>query len=285
MCEEMQSIINNVDTSWPKDYIIRYLYVKLAPFFQRDLSYFLASDEEKYRIYQQGFVNNGFYIVCSTLADFYVNIFKQFGINAKKIAANSARVPLFALVAEGEAGTIYMDPLGDLFNNQYGLNTTEFAVVPHYQTLKNNYPELISWSKDYIQMIDQNLGLYPNNQTLTPFFNQLHNEITNRSFLREFFQIDTSDRLELFLKRMNFANDHLINLGQVRGPFERIKLYFFLERILFFKTDKKAISINLNLSTDTPKCNIGYCLNDSGKPDIMLQEESNDNEYTLKRVL
>lgn len=31
--KEMMEIINSVDKSWPKDYIVRYLYVKLAPFF------------------------------------------------------------------------------------------------------------------------------------------------------------------------------------------------------------------------------------------------------------
>ena len=46
---EMKEIINKVDKSWPKDYIIRYLYISLAPFFERDLNYFLLSDEEKYR--------------------------------------------------------------------------------------------------------------------------------------------------------------------------------------------------------------------------------------------
>ncbi|MDE5888520.1 MAG: hypothetical protein K2H20_00715, partial [Bacilli bacterium] len=64
MNEEIQRIINSVNLSWSKDYIIRYLYVNLAPFFKRDLKYFLASDEEKYRQYQQGFINRGFDIVC-----------------------------------------------------------------------------------------------------------------------------------------------------------------------------------------------------------------------------
>ena len=34
---EMRNIIESVNTKWPKDYIIRYLYVKLAPFFQGEV--------------------------------------------------------------------------------------------------------------------------------------------------------------------------------------------------------------------------------------------------------
>lgn len=70
----------------------------MAPFFQRDLNYFLASDEEKMAQYNTGFINRGTKIVCSTLADFYVNLYEVFGIRSKKIAANSAEIPLFAII-------------------------------------------------------------------------------------------------------------------------------------------------------------------------------------------
>ena len=128
MLDEMQKIINNVDKSWSKDLIIRYLYVRLAPFFKRDLKYFLASEEEKYKEYEKGFINRGFDIVCSTLADYYVDLFSSLGINAKKIVANSAKIPLFALIVEGDNGWYFLDPINDLFSNQYGLETTEFGI-------------------------------------------------------------------------------------------------------------------------------------------------------------
>ena len=40
-----------LNPSMPKDLLIYDLYTSLAPFFERDLSYFLASDEEKYLQY------------------------------------------------------------------------------------------------------------------------------------------------------------------------------------------------------------------------------------------
>lgn len=51
MAKEMLEIIDQIDKTWDRDMIIRYLYVKLAPFFQRDLNYFMSSEEEKKRQY------------------------------------------------------------------------------------------------------------------------------------------------------------------------------------------------------------------------------------------
>lgn len=152
--EEMQTIINNVDLSWPKDYIIRYLYIRLAPFFRRDLKYFLASDESKLEQFNAGFINRGTDIVCSTISDFFVNLYKSFGINAKKIAANSAKIPLFAMIVEGDHGWYFIDPLNDLFHAQYNLKTTEYGVIPYYKTLATNYPNLISLPQEYLAEIE-----------------------------------------------------------------------------------------------------------------------------------
>lgn len=253
--EEMQCIISQVDGNWNKDYIIRYLYVNLAPFFKRDLKYFLASEEEKFREYQAGFVNRGFDIVCSTLADFYVNLFNTLGIRAKKIIANSAKIPLFAIIVEGDNGWYFLDPINDLFPNQYGLETTEFGNVPHYQTLRGNYPYLLTLPKDYVDSMDNALGI---DKSLSLFFKELHLDMTNKKYVSDYFDVSSSDLNGLFCKKMNFANQHLINLGQVNGTFERIKLYLFLERIMFFKNEKKNITIYLDRNFAVPKVTLEY---------------------------
>ena len=41
MTEQMLKIIDSVDKHWDKDIIIRYLMVNLAPFFKKDLNFFL----------------------------------------------------------------------------------------------------------------------------------------------------------------------------------------------------------------------------------------------------
>ena len=75
MNQEITHLLKQVQSSWPKDVIIRYLYIKLAPCFKRDLKYFLAPEEVKEAEYAQGFINRFPDVVCSTLADFYVNLF------------------------------------------------------------------------------------------------------------------------------------------------------------------------------------------------------------------
>lgn len=80
----MNDIINQVKSNWSKDLIIRYLYIKLAPFFKRDLKYFLASQEEKENQYKQGFINRFPNIVCSTLADYYVEYLNNLVLMLKR---------------------------------------------------------------------------------------------------------------------------------------------------------------------------------------------------------
>lgn len=277
---EIEQIINSVQANWSKDYIIRYLYVKLAPYFRKDLKYFLATEEEKLEEFKSGFVNRGKNIVCSTLADYYVNLYQTFGIEAKKIVANSAKIPLFAVIVRGNYGWFFIDPLNDLFNNQYGLKTTEFGMIPHYKTLTRNYPELVSLSKEYIEEIDKSLGLPA---TLDDYFDKLHLEMTNSNFCREHFNWHNSAREDLFIRKMEFSRDELLNIGKVSGPLERIKLYLFLERTLFFKYEKRNLKIWLNQDYEVPRTQIEYT-NFSNGNSVLYQEVHDDKKFTLKRL-
>lgn len=68
--KKMENVINQVPSNWSKDLIIRFLYIKLALYFQRYLLYFLANKEEKERQYKKGFINRFLYIVCSNFSRF-----------------------------------------------------------------------------------------------------------------------------------------------------------------------------------------------------------------------
>lgn len=280
MNEEMQKIINNIHANWSKDHVIRYLYVTLAPFFQRDVSYFLASEEEKYARFQKVFVLEGRNIVCSTLADFYVNLYTSLGIAAKKIICNSAKLPLFALIVEGTHGWFFLDPLNDLFSNQYRLKTAEFGKVPHYHTLNSNYPYLVTLSNEYIVRLDSDLGL---DDTYDDFFTLLHLEMTNRYLVSKYLEVDEKNKLELFKKRMEFASEHLINLGNVEGPFERVRLYLFLENQLFYKTEKKNIKICLDKTKTMLPMHIEYTNFYDGSS-MIFEEERKGNRFVLKKI-
>ena len=152
MEQKLIDAIVEINPGLSKDLLIYEIYTSLAPFFERDLSYFLASDEEKYLQYQKGFTNKGKYIVCSTLADFYVKVFKEFGIDAKKVPANSAKIPLFVVLVKGELGWYYLDSLNDLFYNQYNIRPVNFGVVPRFKTINATHPNLIKLPTEYLMI-------------------------------------------------------------------------------------------------------------------------------------
>lgn len=278
--QELLYIINSVNSSWSKDYVIRYLYVKLAPYFRRDIKYFLASEEDKYKQFSQGFINRGRDVVCSTLSDYYVELFQTFGIRAKKIIANDKDIPLFAVIVEGDHGWFFMDILQDLFNNQYGLMTTDFGVIPHYDTLINNYPFLEQLPNEYICKIDDDLNIP---EKLNDYYNNLHLVMTNRHKCREFLSLESDTCLERFTKKMEFSNQQLINLGNVNGPIERIRVYWLIERMLFFKAEKRNLKMWLSRDYEFPRVHIEYT--DFGTNEkILYQEIEKDKQYELKRI-
>lgn len=276
---ELQQTLQEVNLNWSKDQIIRYLYVSLAPYFKRDLNYFMASPEEKYAEYQKGFIPRGYNIVCSTLADYYVQFFETFGIRSKKVIANSAKIPLFAVIVEGDYGWFFIDPLNDLFHNQYGLQTTEFGTLPHYKTLARDYPHLISLPKEYIQELDDDLE-FP--KKLDDYFTELHLTMTDRNLTSQYFQVSKNDYLGLFQRKMDFSNEQLINLGKVSGAFERIQLYLFLERTLFFRGEKKNIKICLDKTEDSYTPVIEYTDPIIGEV-ISYQEVLEENQFVLQK--
>ncbi len=158
MNDDIQKVINNVNPSWDKDLIIRFLYINIAPFIARDLNYFCASEEEKEKQYKQGFINRFPYVVCKTFADFYVQVFNDLGIEAYCISANSAKIPLYALIVRGDKGWYFLDPLSDLLNNQYNLRTINFGIIPHYKTTNSMYPNLVSLPREYLEALDKTLN-------------------------------------------------------------------------------------------------------------------------------
>lgn len=273
----MEKIIGQVKSNWSKDLIIRFLYIKLAPYFERDLLYFLASNEEKYEQYKCGFINRFPHVVCSTLSDYYVDVFKSFGINSKKIIANSARIPLFALIVEGDYGWYFLDPLTDLFNNQYGLRPHFFGRLPRYETVRNNYKELIELPRKYIDELDLNLDI----NFLNDYFDNLHTILTNRRDAREFFGLPRDVPIDLRPLKLDFYNDNLINLGTVNGVRERADLYLFLNDTILNKTEKGYSKVRIVKEDDN--YHISFELMNRDGNIFYDEKRKNDGTYILAR--
>lgn len=246
MDEEMLKVISEVDTKWPKDYIIRHLYVKMSPFFKRDIKYFLASPEMQKEEYEKGFINRGRDIVCSTLADYYIDIFAIFHIRAKKIIANNNVIPLYAIIVEGDHGWFYLDPINDLFNNQYGLETNYFGHLPAInESIEKDYPFLISFSKEYTEFIDRTLHLQPLNMYTSECIKTLQKEMLQVCNMSKFFDVCRHNRIAITEQKLQFFSDALINIGKVNGPLERKQLYEYLIRHLFDHFEKKHATVTL----------------------------------------
>ena len=274
---KMLETINKVKSNWTKDLIIRYLYIKLAPNFQRDLLYFLASEEEKLKQYKQGFVNRFPNIVCSTLADFYVKIFNDFGINAKKVIANSAKIPLFAIVVEGDIGFYYLDPLSDLFSNQYGLKPFFFGITPKYKTINSQYPNLTKLPKEYLDELDDTLEI----EYLDEYFEDLHNRLVHRNNANEFFGLPRNHREDLKERKINLIKENYINIGNVDGIFERAQLYKYLDDRIMNHMEKQYIRIRIEGGGSNPQ--IIYEEKSYGIA-TFYKEEKQDGKYVLLKT-
>lgn len=275
----MKNIINQVQSGWSKDLIIRFLYIKLAPYFQRDLLFFLVSDDEKEAQYRQGFINRFPHVVCSTLADFYVDLFRQYGIDAKKVMANSAKIPLFGVIVQGDYGWYYLDPLSDLLANQYGLRPYFFGIIPHYNTIRSNHPELIKLPYEYVDELDGTLKI----NYLDDFFENLHHVLTNKKSAAAFFGFSSDVSIDLKDRKLQFYGDELINLGNVNGPFERAQLYKFLNDRILNRGEKRHTCVRIADWMDNP--HVAIETEDYDKISFW-EEEKRDGVYVLtkKRV-
>ncbi len=278
--KEMEQIINQIPTTWSKDMIIRFLYIKLAPFFRRDLAYFLASDEEKLAQYQKGFVSQFPNVVCFTLADFYVNLFQEFGIEAKKVVATSSVIPLFAVVVKGDLGWYFLDPLADLFANQYGLRPYFFGVIPRYRTIQATHPELKKLDKEYVTDLDKSLQIP---EYLDSYFEYLHQQLANRDIVYKFFDVEKGSNNDLRERKVQFFNDNLINIGNVTGLFERALLYRYLNDHLLNHSERRNVWVQIdNLEQDN---GVFYNIKLNDLETISYKEVYNGEKFVLQKTL
>lgn len=281
MLLEMTEIIKQVNSGWTKDQIIRYLYIKLAPFFRKDPNYFFKTPEEQEEIYKKGFTFNGRDIVCMTLCQFYVELFQQFDINTVIVPVTTAKVPLHALLVQGDSGWYYLDPLSDLFKNQYGLRPTYFGIIvsscsEDFLKIVSQY-SLIKLANEYLDEIDEELGF----NFLNSYFKLLHRQFSVRNIACQFFDVDKNNRLGLVESKIEFIDKNLINLGSVNGILERRQIYKYLIGQIFDKSEKRFTKIccleGMPLTIKTG--NMYY--------ETFLEreyQEINDGEYHLKRI-
>ncbi|MCM1052880.1 MAG: hypothetical protein NC483_02755 [Ruminococcus sp.] len=229
--EDRQQVIDNINHAWPKDLIIRALYVRLAPFFERDLKFFFSDDQAQLEYVRTLSRTVDRKVICLSLCQFYQDVFEMFDINSKVVPTNQKLVPHYALIVEGDSGQYLIDPLKDLMNNQAGLRTEYYGIIPKRQksNLLRNNPCLMELPLEYRNEMDQFLGLYPNN-LLNEYLEKLHLELTTNKayiYLGNYLHqnLEKFDRKTLYKMKMLFLNQCLINLANIPGKIERAQYY------------------------------------------------------------
>lgn len=233
-----QQVIDEVNCSWTKDLIIRFLYVRLAPFFQRDLNFFFSNDDNKYNMFIN-FINNtssdNVYVTCYSLVKYYQELFGKFNIDSVIVTTNNRKIPHYALIVRGDNDWYFIDPLKDLMNNQVGLKPQFYTIDISSFDINEKiiYSDIGILSVDYIKEIDDTLKLYQNGIYLDIIFELLHNELsTNKAYfyLSDYIgsNIDHRNKELFYAAKMKFINEHLVNISYIPGKIERSQYYSYM---------------------------------------------------------
>ena len=243
--------LNSVSPYWGKDQVLRFLYRNLAEYAQRDLQFFMLDVDGKKAKLDEGYVDIFPNVICFTLANFYCTVFNEFGIDAKVVQANSFIVPLFGVVAQGEYGNYFLNPLEDLVLNQYGLMPKAFGIIPKFKTIRASYPDLVKLSAEYIASLDNSLNF----TFLDDYINEMRTEIRNYKDSCKFFKIDQDKYPKEYDKKgrpksfdirehkVRLFSSDFINIGNVHGTFDRALLYQFLNDSFLNRIEKKYVKV------------------------------------------
>lgn len=275
---EIRNTLNSVSPTWDKDQITRFLYKELANYVKRDLLYFLQPDEIKYSEYSCGFIDRFPNIACKPLSKFYCAAYHEFDIDATVVAANSAAIPLYGLIVSGMQGYYFLNPLEDLFLNQYGLMPHAFGYNPHFKTINRNYPNIVKLDDDYLSCIDQSLGF----TYLDDYFLALKPIMKNHTSACRLLNIENpQNNRDIREKKLEYFANNFINIGNVNGYFERAQLYKYLNDTFFNKREKRYTKIVIEDGL-TPSPYISYTiLRRDGN--ITYHEEKTSSGYVLRK--
>ncbi len=280
--QPIENKINNINPHWNKDLIIRYVIVELAPYFQRDLFYFLSSPQKQYNLFCNGYRPKSPNVFCITLCESYQRILERFDINSKIIQASKTeegKVPLYALIVEGDNGWYYINPLKDLWSHQLGVDSNEYGVIGYsnHDYVIQNYPYLQTLSSSYIKELSTELAIPDNN----PFFEP---DVIGGKDLNQYRKKKGMDArasyAETAVAKIEDIGNCYLNVGAVFGPIERNLMYKFFFTTVLTKPEKSLIKLSLD-----PNHNFAITIDiDADGETITYQEEKNeDDRYSLLR--
>lgn len=277
--QKINKFVKQIPNYRTKDLVIYYVYRNLAPFFQRDISFFLANPSLQTQIYQNGFTMNGSNVVCKTICKYYGRVFKRIHIEFKIITTNEKEVPHFAMLVHGDKGWYFIDPLKDLLVNQLGCRTNFFGVKTDFGTVSKEYPSLVTLDEDYLFSLASQTGSLSYGHFFDFFIELIHHEFFHCNDIS--FLLDAKNDISLILAKLNFCSQYLINIHSIPGLCERRQYYSYLKRQIFNKFEKKKVKISIVDSSFLQFSILG----DNGEEIANFREVcDNDSFYSLKRM-
>lgn len=293
-----EEVIKNVNKSWPKDLIIRYLYVKLAPGFERDLDFFLAPTDEQIAIIQdENRVSDDTHMFCKIICEYYQKLFEKFGIESEVITTNKKIIPHYALIVKGDTCYFCIDPLKDLMRNQVGFKSGYFGFIPLSKTQDNYklYPQITTLNPEYIKEMDEYLKLLSCGMYSDDFLILLHQSIFHRPNYRLLEFLDQKESniefSENIYAKSNKANHYaiaakiaimnrcVINIGNCPGIMERDQLYDEIVRYVFSRSERRNIKVGI-----TPERELSLIEMTENGP-VAYTESCEDGIYKLERKI
>lgn len=278
----IQKIIDNVDTNWDKNLIVRYLICKTAIYFQRDTSFFFANMDTQIKRMNNTKIHDGL-IFCKSICIFYQNLFKQFDIETKIIITNNKRPPHHILLVHTNFW-YSIDPLKDLMNHQAQL-PSQYYCIPiqtNSQKILETYSYIKTLNTIKLKEMDEflNLDLY----SLSETFKKYHQILTTNKavyYLSKYFQeeINPKDYNKIIIKKIDFINEQCINCVNIPGPIERVQYFSYLCNVVFNHAERKHIEFKLypNLKF---KIRIFFQDNET----FFLEQKTAEKKYVLKRI-
>lgn len=280
--QPIENKINNVNPHWSKDLIIRYVIVELAPYFQRDLFYFLSTPQKQYKLFSSGYKPVIPNVFCISLCEAYQKILERFDIRAQIIQASKTeegRVPLFALIVEGDNGWYYINPLKDLWSHQLGVDSNEYGIIGYsnYDFVMQNYPYIQTLSGEYIRELSDELGIANNNPYFEP--SVIGGKDLNQYRKRKGMDPKASF-VETVVAKIEDIGRYYLNVGSVYGPIERNLMYKYFFTTVFTKPEKALVKISLD-----PNCDYAVTLDIKNQSELITFQEEKDesNRYSLIR--
>ena len=234
----IQKIILDVSLSnWDIDYAIRYVTVMISKFAKRDPKFFLANEEERLKMLLNKNIEEYPYVICKTLHELIQLVLRELGIESRVVIATNTRIPLYALIVEGQHNRYFIDALHDLFRAQYNIQPVCYGAHINSNTsiLDQDELKLKTLPLEYIKQMDLDMGII-DEEYFSDYINRIKTNFTDRNIAKGIFMC--KDSYSLLRTKIDYISNTFLNIYPVDGPIERTALHVYLRNNLYNKSEK-----------------------------------------------